>query len=385
MDLNGSTEKLLLEKKMAKSSKTKNELITNENNALIKEDTTKNSSIKNIKKPKLKVEKGNPDDPKIKREIFNEKGEFKIKFREYEVLVSNCPFEATEEIIKNHFLICPKIKQVKLSKRFDGKFSGRCFIKLSNQVSLESALSLNGSKILGRNIYVEKTKSTIDSEYQCNKKNGIWINEESDSKENLQKSIFVTNLEESVNEETLKNHFFKFGEIEFVRLISNEQNNYKKFAFVDFLLSESAREALKSGGTILNGRSLKISYAFQKTSNSLPRDILNNEHKVENCTNSHEVQNENIIDKPSSVLAENSLGEIVKTVQNPNNGNVLSVTSTTCVLDLLLKEEQRMTSQTSIKEFFGDKDDTENIRTEVEEKLDNELKESAEKRTKGLF
>lgn len=204
-----------------------------------------------------------PKEPKPKkvRSFLDENGNFKTRFREFEVIVRNCPFEATQTVLREHFQSIPKLKSLKLCHRGDGKFNGNVFVKLGNEESLEAAMALNGSKLLGRTIYVDKTQATIESEAEVGKKKGTEAPPSHSDANNP--GVFVANFGEA-SEEVLREVFGQFGPVVSVRVVGNMDQPFRRFAFIDFESGTAAREAINAVGLRVGDRPVKVRPAFQK-------------------------------------------------------------------------------------------------------------------------
>jgi hypothetical protein len=214
-----------------------------------------------IRKAK-QVNTDKPTQPKTKKNLLDENGNFKHKFREFEVMVSNCHFSLTEQDLLTHFSICPGISKIRLMRKFNGSFSGNAFIKFKNAESMDLALSLNASTIKNRRIYVQKTQNTIDMQIEYNKRHGIVDTLTTPS--STPRVIFISNLAASVSKESLKNCFAQYGVIDDVRLIKSLDESTNKFAFIDFADSDSADKAVKANGLLHHDKNLFIKFAYIK-------------------------------------------------------------------------------------------------------------------------
>jgi RNA recognition motif-containing protein len=76
----------------------------------------------------------------------------------FEVCARGLSFQAYDSDIRTLFETCGEVLEVKLLTRDDGKSKGTAFIKFSKKSAFNSALELNGSEHLGRNITVEESQ-----------------------------------------------------------------------------------------------------------------------------------------------------------------------------------------------------------------------------------
>jgi len=77
--------------------------------------------------------------------------------------------------------------------------------------------------------------------------------------------IFIKNLSYSTTEESLKNFFSQFGEVEMTKIVyDKEKKRSKGVGFCKFKLSSSATKVLNSGQLELDGRPIAIKYSNEK-------------------------------------------------------------------------------------------------------------------------
>ena len=75
--------------------------------------------------------------------------------------------------------------------------------------------------------------------------------------------IYVGNLTEHMTEETLKQAFEEFGEVESVKIINNRFNGRSKgFGFVEMPSNSEADKAIKAlNGNIVDKKPIKVNHA----------------------------------------------------------------------------------------------------------------------------
>ena len=80
-------------------------------------------------------------------------------------------------------------------------------------------------------------------------------------------NMYIGNLAYNVTEEDLKEAFSVFGAIESVNIVKDRFSGQSKgFGFVDMPDNSEADKAIKAlNGTMIKGRSIKISQSNQKT------------------------------------------------------------------------------------------------------------------------
>lgn len=75
--------------------------------------------------------------------------------------------------------------------------------------------------------------------------------------------MFVWNISWSLNWQQLKELFWEFGEVSFVRIITDRETGRSKgFGFVEFATADEAAKAKEAmDGKEIDGRALKVDFA----------------------------------------------------------------------------------------------------------------------------
>ncbi|CAA0828367.1 Glycine-rich RNA-binding protein 3-mitochondrial [Striga hermonthica] len=78
--------------------------------------------------------------------------------------------------------------------------------------------------------------------------------------------LFVGGLDYRVDDQTLREHFSRYGEVEYVKIITDRDSGVSRgFGFVTFISNEAASSAIQGlDGQELNGRRLRVNYATEK-------------------------------------------------------------------------------------------------------------------------
>ena len=84
----------------------------------------------------------------------------------------------------------------------------------------------------------------------------------------MSKKIYVGNLSYSTTEETLRNQFSQFGEVETVTIIMDKITNRSKgFGFVEITDDEAARDAISTlNQKDIDGRKVRVNEAEERKS-----------------------------------------------------------------------------------------------------------------------
>lgn len=175
--------------------------------------------------------------------------------QQIEVIVSNLPFNATENDIKNHFKSCKSLLAIKILMGSDGRPRGKAFIKFETTEDMNKAIELNDTQLNGRTINVEQTRPRENFNERQN--NGSANTAES-------QNIIVRNLPFSVDEDSLRDAFNDCGEIKGVRIMKNEEGRSKGFGFVDFQSVDAAKRAVKKSGLDIQGREVNVEFSLPR-------------------------------------------------------------------------------------------------------------------------
>lgn len=82
----------------------------------------------------------------------------------------------------------------------------------------------------------------------------------------MSKKIYVGNLSYSTTEETLRNQFSQFGEVETVTIIMDKMTNRSKgFGFVEMTDDDAARDAISTlNQKDIDGRKVRVNEAEER-------------------------------------------------------------------------------------------------------------------------
>ncbi|KAF1665817.1 nucleolin, partial [Aptenodytes patagonicus] len=128
------------------------------------------------------------------------------------------------------------------SKRFG-------YVDFSSAEDLDKALQLNGKKLMGLEIKLEKAKSK-----ETMKEN---------KKERDARTLFVKNLPYRLTEDEMRDVFENAQEI---RIVMNKEGNSKGMAYVEFKTEAEANKALEEKqGTEIDGRAMVIDFTGEKS------------------------------------------------------------------------------------------------------------------------
>ena len=167
---------------------------------------------------------------------------------EIEFFIAGLHKDTKQSDLQDHFEKCGDISSIKLVDEPSSKKRKFGFITFSSAVA-DSVLKLHKSSLLGKNIIVKPRSERAPK-----------IRQEIDS--NI---IFVGNLPYNTNEDSIGNHFSKFGEIKEVRLARNPDQCLKGYCHIEYLAADSVKQALETDGSLYEGKVLKVDYAQKET------------------------------------------------------------------------------------------------------------------------
>ncbi len=86
-----------------------------------------------------------------------------VEYEPNTVFINNLPFKATEEDLREKFEKVGEIKGIRIPKRGDGAAKGIGYIEFADATATESALALHNTPVLGRAIWVRRSKPPRNS------------------------------------------------------------------------------------------------------------------------------------------------------------------------------------------------------------------------------
>ncbi|CCH46236.1 Polyadenylate-binding protein, cytoplasmic and nuclear [Wickerhamomyces ciferrii] len=180
------------------------------------------------------------------------------------VYVKNIDLEASEEEVKELFTPFGTVTSFYLEKDAEGKSRGFAFVNYEeHEAAVKSIESLNDQDYKGKKLYVGRAQKKSERLEELKKQY------EAARIEKLTKSqgvnLFVKNLDDSIDDEKLKEEFQSFGTISSVKVMIDESGKSKGFGFVSFSSPEEASRAISEMNQhMLAGKPLYVALAQRK-------------------------------------------------------------------------------------------------------------------------
>merc|ERR1711981_1360071 len=179
------------------------------------------------------------------------------------VFVKNITDEYDEIRLTEMFEKFGKISSVKVMKSEEGKSKGFGFVSFeSPEEALQACDDLNGSDLEGKTIYVGRAQKKAERQAELKKKFEAIKMERMNRYQGV--NLYVKNLDDTIDDERLRNEFAPFGTITSAKVMS-EEGRSKGFGFVCFSSPEEATKAVtEMNGRIIITKPLYVALAQRK-------------------------------------------------------------------------------------------------------------------------
>lgn len=197
--------------------------------------------------------------PRKEREI--ELGEKAKKFTN--CYIKNFGEDISEERLTDLFSQYGKITSLKVMKGDDEKAKGFGFVSFEDSEDAEKAVDeMNGSELEGKTIYVGRAQKKAERQMELKKKFEQMKLERMSRYQGV--NLYVKNLDDSIDDERLRQEFSPFGTITSAKVMT-EEGRSKGFGFVCFSSPEEATKAVtEMNGRIIVAKPLYVALAQRK-------------------------------------------------------------------------------------------------------------------------
>ncbi|KAL9385961.1 hypothetical protein Peur_022971 [Populus x canadensis] len=187
---------------------------------------------------------------------------YSIKFNN--VFVKNLAESTTDEDLKNIFAEHGAITSAVVMRDADGKSKCFGFVNFESADDAAKAVeALNGKKIDGEEWYVGKAQKKSERELELKGRFEQSMKETVDKFQGL--NLYIKNLDDSINDEKLKELFSDFGAITSCKVMRDPSGISRGSGFVAFSTPEEASRALaEMNGKMLISKPLYVALAQRK-------------------------------------------------------------------------------------------------------------------------
>ncbi|XP_024022492.1 polyadenylate-binding protein 4-like [Morus notabilis] len=173
-----------------------------------------------------------------------------------DLFVKNLDYNITEHVLQEKFSEFGKVSKVTILKDSNDNSRGFGFVKFELHKDANNAVEkLNGSLLGSKHLFMERARKKVGRKL-CNCQF---------EKFKATNNLCVKNLDLSVNDAKLRDHFSCCGEVISVRVMRCNDGTSKGYGFVCFSTHEEAMKALHTlNGSVLEGRHLCLIFARQR-------------------------------------------------------------------------------------------------------------------------
>jgi len=186
---------------------------------------------------------------KEQKDVFHKEPQMNDESKERTVFLSNLLFTADEDHIKNLFLSCGDIEQVRIVRNAAGRSKGYAYLEFSSKTSTEKALGMDRTMLDGRPVFVSPCLDKFKNQ-QPQFRFALSLDKQ---------TVFVTNLPFEITKEELVEIFAKAGSVKEVRIVTNRSGKPKGYAYIEYLDEHSASNAvLQLDGQMIKERQVNV-------------------------------------------------------------------------------------------------------------------------------
>lgn len=197
--------------------------------------------------------------------------ESKLKYTN--VYIKNLDTAFTKEQLEQTFAEFGKVTSAVVATNEKGEPKGFGFVNYEKPEEAQKAVeALNGSLINGKPVYVGRAQKKHEREEELRHQR----------LDQLQKyqgvNVYVKNLEDSIDDDRVRQEFSKFGTITSAKVMRDEKGNSKGFGFICFSNPEEATRAVtEMNGNLLQSKPLYVGLAQRKDIRRAQLEALHNQ------------------------------------------------------------------------------------------------------------
>lgn len=196
-----------------------------------------------------------------RKEREQELGEKAKKFTN--VFIKNLSEDVNEEELTKLFAKYGKITSLKLMTDEEGKSKGFGFVSFEEADQAEAACNeLDGMELNGKKLYAGRAQKKAERHAELKRRHEIMKMERLNKYQGV--NLFIKNLDDTVDDEKLRQQFAEFGTITSAKVMV-EEGRSKGFGFVCFSSPEEATKAVtEMNGKLFGTKPLYVALAQRK-------------------------------------------------------------------------------------------------------------------------
>lgn len=181
------------------------------------------------------------------------------------IYVKNFPPDTNDEKLRELFCEFGEIKSCCVEKDSEGKSKGFGFVCFANPENAEQAVNvMHGKEINGRPLYASRAQRKEERQEEL-KQRLEKQRAERQSKYVPGVNLYVKNLDDTIDDERLKEAFCQYGPITSAKVMTDPSGRSKGFGFVCFTQPEQAARAVtEMNATLLGSKPLYVALAQRK-------------------------------------------------------------------------------------------------------------------------
>ncbi|KAK9101163.1 hypothetical protein Scep_024593 [Stephania cephalantha] len=175
--------------------------------------------------------------------------------------IKNLDHDLTEEMLKDRFSEFGKVSSLVITKDDRGISKGFGFINFNSAEDAKKAMeAMNGAQLGSKKVSVKRAQKKSERQEVLRREREEILRDMSWKLEDS--SVFVKNLDVSVDDYKLREHFVSCGRIISTKIMRHESGLSKGFGVVCFATLDEAKKAVATlNGSVLQGRSLYTALA----------------------------------------------------------------------------------------------------------------------------
>lgn len=181
------------------------------------------------------------------------------------IYVKNFPPDTTDEKLREMFSEFGEIKSCCVEKDPEGKSKGFGFVCFHDPDHAEQAVkTMHGKEFNGRPLYASRAQRKEERQEEL-KQRLEKQRAERQSKYVSGVNLYVKNLDDSIDDEQLKNAFCQYGSITSAKVMTDASGRSKGFGFVCFTQpDQAARAVTEMNATLVGSKPLYVALAQRK-------------------------------------------------------------------------------------------------------------------------